>query len=126
MSADHDSKDRINELEAEVQRLRAQMAEDQAASPDEEASLAALVPSRGRTIVLAVIGGLTALAAIVALTMALASGFNIFAEKAATTLAPDDGEEPPPVETRMAPAPASPAPAKKGAATPPPPRVPGL
>ncbi len=127
-----DERERIAELEREVERLRAQVGDDVPSEDDGEPITDAdmpYMPSQTRAIVIPVIIGVAVFLAIIGLTMALSSGFDSFAKKAASSLVPDDLAE----STRPG-APPAPgvrpavklAPMEKAESAEPPVRVPGL
>jgi len=112
-----DSKERINELEDEVQRLKAQLQDKEvqeadagaveavrrdALTPDEEdeAEAEKLVPSRSRLIIWGILAGVLALGGVLLLTMMLSSGFDFLGKKVATSVYPDDPSGAPQPKTK--------------------------
>ena len=103
-----EDQERISRLEQEVEQLRAKLERGAEGKEPDAGALEAnrratleaeaedvaeadkLVPSRSRLIIVGVVAGLLCLAAVTAVTLALSQGFSLFANKAASTLYPDD------------------------------------
>lgn len=110
-----EGEERVAELEAEVSRLRGELAARSAAEARPASAEENLAPSRTKMILVAIGIALVVLAGFALVFSALSSGFDSLARKAAKTFAPDD---PGAGSGSTAPAPAPPEPA--------PPRAPGL
>jgi hypothetical protein len=110
-----ESEERVAELEAEVSRLKGELAARSAAEARPASGEENLAPSRTKMILVAIGIAIVALAGFALVFSALSSGFDSLARKAAKTFAPDD---PGAGSGSAAPAPAPREPA--------PPRAPGL
>lgn len=115
-------KQRIADLEAEVEQLRAEMSQDAGADTDSAPApiteAAAGAPSLTKVVVLGAIVVVLALAFFLAIYTAMSKGFDSLAHKAAETYTSDMSDEEP---TSKSPRPATPGPQQQPA-----PRVPGL
>lgn len=97
---DDDAQKRVEALEQEVAQLRSQLQahhEDPLDVVEEEPLSAEEIrqfePARSRVILVAVLAGLVALGAMLAITLTLGSWFDSAAKEAAKTLVPEDVDE---------------------------------